>query len=167
MKPYNPEDYDFDECFCRTHRGQHGGHLPVVFRGNQRGDGFGSFFRGLYRAVLPLVKKGAKAVGKQAMKSGVALIGDVAAGHDLREAAKHRLDQFGDELVHTTEDKIKSMTGGRRKNNKRDTVAAQQLFGVKPLQRRRKRKLSIKETQHHYVPKPKKKRSLNLNIGVL
>ena len=36
----------------------------------QRGNGIGSFFRGLFRFVKPLLYSGAKAVGKEAFKTG-------------------------------------------------------------------------------------------------
>jgi hypothetical protein len=40
----------------------------------QRGKGLGSFFRGLFRFVKPLLYSGAKAVGKEALKTGSNII---------------------------------------------------------------------------------------------
>ena len=45
----------------------------------QRGYGLGNIFASLGKAILPLVKSGAKAIGKQALKSGVAFASDVLA----------------------------------------------------------------------------------------
>jgi len=48
-----------------------GGEVGPVYRANfrvQRGNGIGSFFRGLFRCVKPLLNSGAKAVGKEALK---------------------------------------------------------------------------------------------------
>ena len=48
-----------------------GGEIGPVYRATlrmQRGNGIGSFFRGLFRFVKPLLFSGAKAVGKEALK---------------------------------------------------------------------------------------------------
>ena len=42
----------------------------------QRGNGIGNFFRGLFRFVTPLLYSGAKAVGKEALKTGSHIISD-------------------------------------------------------------------------------------------
>ena len=47
------------------------GEISPVYRASfrvQRGNGIGSFFRGLFRFVKPLLHSGAKAVGKEALK---------------------------------------------------------------------------------------------------
>lgn len=53
----------------------------------QRG-GFalGGLFKGLARMVLPVIKKAGKAVGKQALKTGVAVAQDALAGRNVGEA---------------------------------------------------------------------------------
>ena len=43
----------------------------------QRGNGIGSFFRGLFRFVKPLLYSGAKAVGKKALKTISNIITDI------------------------------------------------------------------------------------------
>jgi hypothetical protein len=48
-----------------------GGEIGPVYRASirvQRGNGIGSFFKGLFRFVKPLLHSGAKAVGKEALK---------------------------------------------------------------------------------------------------
>lgn len=57
---------------------------------HQRGSGFGSFFRGLFRMVRPVLGKAAKAVGKQALTSGLDLVGDLARGKELLPALEER-----------------------------------------------------------------------------
>jgi len=50
-----------------------GGEIGPVYRASfrmQRGNGIGSFFGGLFRFVKPLMYSGAKAVGKEALKTG-------------------------------------------------------------------------------------------------
>jgi len=57
-----------------------GGEVGPVYRASfrvQRGNGIGSFFRGLYRFVKPLLYSGAKAVGKEALKTGSNIITDL------------------------------------------------------------------------------------------
>jgi len=48
-----------------------GGEMGPVYRANfkvKRGNGIGSFFKGLFRFVKPLLYSGAKALGKEALK---------------------------------------------------------------------------------------------------
>ena len=64
---------------------QAGGALPY-FAGAQyqRGHGLGSLFGGLLRSAMPLIKRGAVALGKGALKTGVRIADDVAdAGRNL------------------------------------------------------------------------------------
>ena len=49
-----------------------GGEIVPVYRDRfrvQRGNGIGSFFRGIFRFVIPLLYSGSKAVGKDALKT--------------------------------------------------------------------------------------------------
>jgi hypothetical protein len=50
-----------------------------VFAGRryQRGHGLGSIFGGLFKAAMPLLKKGAKTLGREALKTGLNIAGDV------------------------------------------------------------------------------------------
>ena len=66
-----------------------------VFRGSpwqlghgQMGYGLGGLFCSVARAVMPMVKSGAKALGNIALKSGANFVGDVLAGKNVKEAAK-------------------------------------------------------------------------------
>jgi hypothetical protein len=57
-----------------------GGEVGPVYRASFRveiGNGIGSFFRGLFRFVKPLLHSGAKAVGKEALKTGSKFITDM------------------------------------------------------------------------------------------
>ena len=65
----------------------------------QRGYGLGNIFASLGKAILPLVKSGAKAIGKQALKSGVAFASDVLAGKNVKQAALERTKQAGSTLL--------------------------------------------------------------------
>ena len=54
------------------------------------GYGLGALFGGLARAAKPMLKSGAKALGKIALTSGVNLLDDVLAGKNVKEAARAR-----------------------------------------------------------------------------
>ena len=71
---------------------QAGGALPY-FAGAQylRGHGLGSLFSGLLRSAMPLIKRGAVALGKGALKTGVRIAGDVLSGQNIKTAAKRRV----------------------------------------------------------------------------
>ena len=65
--------------YTRYYVNQSGGEIGPVYRASfrlQRGYGIGSFFRGLFRFVKPLLYSGAKAVEKEALKTGSLIITD-------------------------------------------------------------------------------------------
>ena len=45
---------------------------------HQRGSGIGSFFGGLFRSILPIFTRGAKAVSKEAWRTGINILSDFA-----------------------------------------------------------------------------------------
>ena len=71
---------------------QAGGALPY-FAGAQyqRGHGLGSMFGSLLRSAMPLIKRGAVALGKGALRTGVRIAGDVLSGQNIKTAAKRRV----------------------------------------------------------------------------
>ncbi len=82
---------------------QQQGRGPPVFRGSlwqmghgQMGYGLGNLFRSLAKVVMPLVKRGVKGLGKIVATTGADLFGDIAAGKNVKEAAKaHGLEALG------------------------------------------------------------------------
>ena len=69
----------------------------TVFRGSpwqighgQKGYGLGALFHSVARSVMPLVKRGAKALGNIALNSGANFASDVIAGKNVKQAAKAR-----------------------------------------------------------------------------
>ena len=79
-----------------------------VFRGSpyQRGAGFGSVFRRIFRWIVPLIKEHAlpvvKSVGKEALKTAVNIATDTLDGKDLKTSAKDQvkisLNKFSDQI---------------------------------------------------------------------
>ena len=62
-----------------------------IFAGSryQRGHGVGSFLGGLFRRVLPYLVRGARTLGKEALRAGVNIIEDVENNTPLIEAIKN------------------------------------------------------------------------------
>ena len=69
----------YDEYFDYQVGGARRSGIPHVYIGlsYQRGHGIGSFLGGLFRRVLPLLSRGAKAVGKETLRAGVNMAGDI------------------------------------------------------------------------------------------
>ena len=87
---------------------QRGGSLPV-YSGipYQRGNGIGSFFRGIFRAIWPTVKRLGIAAGREAIQAGSEATRDyMSEGTDFKTALKRRgkqavgrtLTKLGDQL---------------------------------------------------------------------
>lgn len=65
----------------------------------QRGHGLGSIFGSLFKSAVPLLKRGAKTLGREALKTGLNIAEDVVAGKNLKQAAKSRLKSTGQNLL--------------------------------------------------------------------
>ena len=77
-----------------------GGALPYFTGARvQRGHGFGSLFSGLLRSVAPLIRRGAIALGKRALSTGVQIAGDTVAGKNIKKAAKRRATAAGRDMM--------------------------------------------------------------------
>ena len=89
-----------------------GGEIGPVYRASfrlQRGNGIGSFFRGLFRFVKPLLYSGAKAVGKEALKTGSHIITDNLNKEPEKHVGDIFKNRFG-EAKNKLQEKIKNMT---------------------------------------------------------
>lgn len=67
--------------------------LPV-----QHGRGFGQVLGSLFRSAVPLLKRGALALGKKALTTGARVVGDIASGEKLSTSLKDRLKQGAKEV---------------------------------------------------------------------
>lgn len=72
-----------------------------VFKGAtvQRGRGIGSFFSRMLRGAMPLLKTGAKTVGKQLITSSANMAKDLLNGSDLKSSAVKNFSEGGSELL--------------------------------------------------------------------
>jgi hypothetical protein len=117
--------------YTRYHVNQSGGvEIVPVYRDSfrvQRGNGIGSFFRGLFRFVKTLLYSGAKAVGKETFKTDSNIINDIIYKEPEQAVGnifKIRFSQAKGKL----EEKIKNMTGsGLALKRKRMTKKSQSL----------------------------------------
>ncbi len=97
----NPEAYKDYYCNCQ----QQGGAYFPVYAGSltQRGGGLGSIFSSIFRSVTPLLKRGASAIGKVAMRTGKSLVKDLARGkpvhHSLRKHGSKALKRLASEAI--------------------------------------------------------------------
>ena len=57
--------------------------------------GLGSLFGGLLPSAMPLIKRGAVALGRGVLKTGVRIAGEVLSGQNIKRAAKRRVTDAG------------------------------------------------------------------------
>lgn len=122
--------------YLRYYLDQQQGKGMNVFRGSpwqvghgQMGYGLGGLFRSVARAVMPMVKSGAKALGNIALSSGTNLLGDILAGKNVKKAAKSRLNEATNVAKQRAINRLQSLsqTGSgkrppvKRKGKKRKT----------------------------------------------
>ncbi len=100
-------------AYYRRQQLQTGAGIDKVFRGApyQRGHGVGSFLGGMFRTITPLLKSGAATVAKEALKSGVGFLGDIAT-RDPKEAAEDRFKQFTESLKRKADGKLERVLRG-------------------------------------------------------
>jgi len=105
---------EYDEYYTTLNEGSRGGGIPRVFVGSpyQRGHGIGSFLGGLFRKILPYLGKGARAIGKEALRAGINVIEDVENNTPLKEAMKTRFRESRGNLKRKAEEKISSLMRG-------------------------------------------------------
>lgn len=79
---------------------------------NQRGSGIGSFLRGVFRYVLPYVRKGASVVGKEALRAGMNIVNDVTENNtSFRDSFNHHVLESGKNLKRKMQENLDTLTG--------------------------------------------------------
>ena len=135
---YTPND---ERMWLQYYQTGGGGFTGIPY---QRGYGLGSFFKGLFRTVMPVAKSALKSVGRQALSTGAEIAKDVIAGRNIKESAKQRGRQAASRLlqkaatsmqkgrglgVRSTKRPAKTRTpktikGGRKKRKKVDLLGS-------------------------------------------
>ena len=105
---------------------QYGG-VQYVFRAPmyQQGYGLGGYFKRFFKwlvpiaekHVLPHLKTGAQAIGREALDSVANIARDTARGRSLRDSAQEHVDTAIENIKHKAEKKL-SGEGKRRKRRK-------------------------------------------------
>ena len=80
--------------------------IRCLRREDIRGHVLGSIFGGLFKAAMPLLKKGAKILEREALKTGLTIAGDVVQGRNIKRAAKSRLKSTGENLLQQAMDTV-------------------------------------------------------------
>jgi hypothetical protein len=142
------------DSFFIHHFQQQGGYLPYVFTEHgQYGEGIGSLMRGLWRIFRPAVISGAKAVGKQALRSAAGFAGDLASGADWREAGEERLREAGKNLGSKLVAKLSGQQGsGLRSPSYYNTYGMRTGLGQMGSGRRRNKMIHSAVKLFSFVP---------------
>ena len=118
MKSYRtiPPSRSNSGVYERYYMNQVGKGLPI-FSGPalQKGYGLGGILGGLLRSAVPLLKQGAKAVGKQALRSGLGLAQDALSGQNVKASAKKRLREAGNTLTSQAMHRMTGAEYGRKR----------------------------------------------------
>jgi hypothetical protein len=80
----------------------------------QRGYGIGGIFKILGRYAIPLLKQGAKVVGKRALQTATEVGQDVLQGKNVKEAFKSRGKQAASELTENAAKKVMTEKGRKK-----------------------------------------------------
>ncbi|KAK3920626.1 Adenylosuccinate synthetase 2, chloroplastic [Frankliniella fusca] len=94
----------------------------------QKGHGIGSWLGGLFRTVLPLLKSGATAVGREAARAGAHVLADVVSGDTFADSAK----RHAGEAVQNLKRKAASAMNGSGRAIKRPKPAPKRHTVAKP-----------------------------------
>jgi len=100
---------------------QIGSGIPIYQPYSQYGAGLGNIIGSLFRRAIPLLRKGASVLGRQALSTGGEILQDVIEGKNVKQAAKKR--EGGKELAITAARgmKRKRQIGAGRNTKRRKT----------------------------------------------
>ena len=132
-----------------------GGGVNNVFRGAayQKGHGIGSFLGGMFRTIAPLLKSGAKTLGREALRSGVGFLGDIAAGTtDPKQAAASRFKQLTGQLKHKADNKLDRVLSGGGGVKRRRITRTRKLRIQSGGRRQRRGTRHQKKRTHRVTP---------------
>ena len=117
----------------------------------QRGYGLGSFFRGLFRMAMPVLKTVGKTVGKQALATGSNFLGDVVQGRNWKESLEEHGRAGASNLLKQAGEALQQKGGrlGKRKasgktpsipKKRQKLIKGKRKPKKKPVKRRQSRK---------------------------
>lgn len=158
---------NLQDPYLAYYKNQLGGGVSAVYRGSpyQRGHGIGSFLGGLFRTITPLLKSGAKAVGKEALRTGINVLSDVVGTNvPVKHVISNRMQEFTGSLKRKADNKLNNviMTGSGKKGVRRSYKKKTYIVTPQSLQRLltvRHRQQPRRKIQSGRVKKNKKKNS--------
>ena len=107
LVPYTCCTKKFEDYYAE----QTGKGLPY-YRGTvlQRGHGIGGFFAKLFRSAMPLLMRGAKTIGKEALRTGTMVANDMLSGESFNSSLKTRANETGKKFARKAVPKADEMT---------------------------------------------------------
>ena len=93
---YTPNPRLYEEYYNQI------GHGFPVYIGGMRGSGVGSVLSGLFRAAIPLLKKGGRALLNEGLSSGLQVAQNVIEGQNFKKAVKQQTKKAGKRLLKRT-----------------------------------------------------------------
>ena len=141
---------------------QQGAEIGRIYVGApyQQGASIGSFLGGVFRYILPMLKRGAKAVDKEALHAGVNIMSDVGERKTpFKDSFKERVRQSGENLQQNAKENLdKFMRGDGYKVRRSDMPDHLALALARAEKKKKKRKKSVKKTNKRLLGKIKKKK---------
>lgn len=117
----------------------------------QRGSGIGSFLGGLFRSILPIFTRGAKAVGKEAWRTGINVLSDVALNKaPVKESLRTHARESVGNLKRKAEDQLdKYLMEGSGYKYKHPALSSHLLntLGTLSTKHRKKQKKNIAKSK--------------------
>lgn len=128
--------------YTRYYDEQAGNGISEYFRGVrvQRGHGFGSALKGLWRMIRPIFVSGAKAVRNEALRTGAHVLGDIAAGHNVKSSLKAHSEQGLKNLAEKAKNKLESVQSGSGKRKRVSRKRNVLVFRPTPAKRKKRAK---------------------------
>lgn len=159
------------DLLVRYYMNQAGSGIGEFYSGPiyQRGYGIGSFLGGLFKSVLPILKSGGIAVGKEVLKNGANFLNDVQHNVSPRTAmnirAKETVDNLKRKLLYGEGFKMGHSTKKRQLGVKPRKVKAKRNKKVK-VKRNKKVKVKRNKVKSKKVVKRKKSGGKQKNIDI-
>lgn len=130
---------------------QAGSGIGAIYRGApyQRGHGIGSFLGGIFRSILPLFKTGARAVGREALRTGSNILGDLMENRNAKDAFRGRMQEAGVNLKRKADEKINSLMEGSGYKRPRKVNSAQ--FATRPAKKPKRLRKNLLKIKHNDI----------------
>lgn len=104
---------NFHDGYYQSGSGGRGVSTVYVGSHRMRGHGLGSWFSGIFRSALPYLARGARVVGKEALRAGVNILDDVSDNNmSFKESLHNRLNESGHNLKRKATEKLHNIMDG-------------------------------------------------------